>query len=116
MVTGSYASSLQGEPRLTHGIDLVVVIPPDAVDESQFSRKIRERVLGVDLVVSAPEDTILAKLRGAKLSGGSEKQYRDALRVYELQNDALDIEYIRKWVKQLGVETDWERIAREANI
>jgi hypothetical protein len=166
MVTGSYASSLQGEPRLTHDIDLVVVIPPAAVDNlsgnfpvpdfyldgeqirtairertmfsllhvpegdkvdfwmltsdpfdvSRFSRKIRERALGMDIIVSAPEDTILAKLRWAKLSGGSEKQYRDALRVYELQNELLDIDYIRKWVKKLGVETDWERIVREADV
>jgi hypothetical protein len=28
MLTGSYASSLQGEPRLTHDIDLVVAITP----------------------------------------------------------------------------------------
>lgn len=28
MLTGSYASSLQGEPRLTHDIDLVVAISP----------------------------------------------------------------------------------------
>jgi hypothetical protein len=32
MVTGSVASSLQGEPRATHDIDLVVTIPPAAVD------------------------------------------------------------------------------------
>ena len=31
MLTGSYASSLQGEPRLTHDIDLVVAITPSAV-------------------------------------------------------------------------------------
>jgi len=30
MLTGSYASSLQGEPRLTHDIDLVVAITPVA--------------------------------------------------------------------------------------
>jgi hypothetical protein len=30
MLTGSYASSLQGEPRLTHDIDLVVAITPSA--------------------------------------------------------------------------------------
>ncbi|HWE04314.1 MAG TPA: hypothetical protein VG326_18050 [Tepidisphaeraceae bacterium] len=28
MLTGSYASSLQGEPRLTHDVDLVVAITP----------------------------------------------------------------------------------------
>lgn len=30
MLTGSYASSLQGEPRLTHDIDLVVAMTPSA--------------------------------------------------------------------------------------
>jgi hypothetical protein len=166
MVTGSYASSLQGEPRLTHDIDLVVSIPPTAVntfigyfpppefhldrnlmtsairersmfsvmhvpegdkvdfwmltsdpfDESRFRRKLRERVLGMDLVVSAPEDTILAKLRWARLSGGSEKQYRDALRVYELQNEMLDVDYIREWAGKLDVESDWKRIVQEADV
>jgi hypothetical protein len=166
MVTGSYASSLQGEPRLTHDIDLVVTIPPGSVDalighfpapefhldgeqmkaallertmfsvlhvpegdkvdfwmltsdpfdDSRFSRKICERVLGMDLVVSAPEDTILAKLRWARLSGGSEKQYRDALRVYELQNEVLDLDYIREWSRKLGVGSDWMRIVQEADI
>ncbi len=88
----------------------------DPFDESRFRRKMRERALGMDLVVSAPEDSILAKLRWAKLSGGSEKQYHDALRVYELQNEGLDIAYIRKWVRMLGVEIDWERIVRDAVI
>jgi len=166
MITGSFASSLQGEPRLTHDIDLVVLIPPEAIDKltghfpapdyylegdqmkaairertmfsvlhiaegdkvdfwmmtpdpfdtSRFNRKIRESVLGVNLVVSAPEDTILAKLRWAKLSGGSEKQYRDALRVYEVQRDLLDLVYIQEWATTLGVEADWERIRREADV
>jgi hypothetical protein len=166
MVTGSYASSLQGEPRLTHDITLVVLIPSgaaetlighfpapefhldgdqmkaalrertmfsvlhvpegdkvdfwmltsDPFDESRFRRKLRERVLGMDLVVSAPEDTILAKLRWARLSGGSEKQYRDALRVYELQNEMLDVDYIREWAGKLDVESDWKRIVQEADV
>ncbi|MEX0715883.1 MAG: hypothetical protein WD066_04815 [Planctomycetaceae bacterium] len=32
MVTGSYASSLQGEPRATHDIDFLVDLPADRVD------------------------------------------------------------------------------------
>lgn len=31
MVTGSFASSLQGEPRLSHDIDLVVLLPPQSI-------------------------------------------------------------------------------------
>ncbi|MDP6625256.1 MAG: hypothetical protein QGG87_02230, partial [Nitrospinota bacterium] len=112
MLTGSFASSLQGYPRSTHDIDIVVdvyksaikklvdafpppdfyldeksiikainnrrmfnlihvtegdkvdfwVLTDDAFDESRFSRRIIEEVMGLKLQVSSPEDTILAKL------------------------------------------------------
>lgn len=64
--------------------------------------------------VSSPEDTILAKLRWAKLSGGSEKQFTDALRVYEVQYGKLNIDYLKQWVKKLKVESLWKRIVDEA--
>ncbi len=123
MTTGSVASSLQGQPRSTHDIDLVVhlstgqvdalvaafaspryYLAPEAIrdalqhrsmfnlldldegekvdfwlltdepfDQSRFARKERAEVFGISLHVSAPEDTILAKLRWAKLSGGSDE-------------------------------------------
>ena len=41
-------------------------------DRSRFARKYAEEVWGMRITVSSPEDTILAKLRWAKLSGGSE--------------------------------------------
>lgn len=164
MLTGSFASSLQGEPRLTHDIELVVVIqkatvpkllasfpPPDffldkdnveeaikaktmfsllnvvegdkvdfwpltddPFDVSRFRRKRREYALGMQLFVSSPEDTILAKLRWAKMSGGSEKQFRDSLRVYEVQHDSLDMNYLREWVAALGLDEYWIRLLKEA--
>jgi len=164
MVTGSVVSSLQGEPRSTHDIDLVVRLesravprllaafpPPDfflseaciqdairsqsmfnllqvsegekvdfwpltpePFDQSRFSRRCVEDVLGLRLSVSSPEDTILAKLRWAKLSGGSEKQFTDALRVYEVQCERLDQKYLEHWVKQLNVEVIWDQLKAEA--
>lgn len=65
---------------------------------------------------SSPEDTILAKLRWAKLSGGSEKQFTDALRVYEVQYGRLGIDYLEDWAKKLEVESLWERLVNEAEI
>jgi hypothetical protein len=164
MVTGSVASSLQGEPRATHDVDLVVALPlaaakelvkafppPDyylpeeaildairgrsmfnlisltegdkvdfwmltdePFDQSRFARKGVEEILGVKLQVSAPEDTILAKLRWAKLSGGSEKQFTDALRVYEMQRERLDLNYLTQWATRLGVEALWEQLKAAA--
>ena len=166
MVTGSVASSLQGEPRSTHDIDLVVAIQEpvvkkllgafpqsdfyldeesvlgainhhsmfslidinegdkvdfwmstdDPFDQARFLRRYEEEVLGIKLHISSPEDTILAKLRWAKLSGGSEKQFTDALRIYEVQLEKLDMEYLEKWVEKLEVESLWKRLKEEAEI
>ena len=124
MVTGSVASSLQGEPRATHDLDVVVairaedapallshfkrpqfyldehaileaietggmfnainledgdkidfwVLTEDAFDASRFARRITVDVFGTALKVSSPEDTILAKLRWSKLSGGARRR------------------------------------------
>ncbi len=164
MVTGSVASGLQGEARLTHDVDLVISLPtqmaeklaaafppPDfylseesihdalrnktmfnlisltqgdkvdfwilteePFDRSRFARRFVEEVFGMRLVVSAPEDTILAKLRWAKLYGGSEKQFTDALRVYEVQFGNLDQDYLDHWAKQLEVEPELKRLRAEA--
>ncbi|HEY2726654.1 MAG TPA: hypothetical protein VGI61_05745, partial [Parafilimonas sp.] len=113
MITGSIASSLQGEPRATHDIDIIVAITKSAknillnafpfpqyylsedailyaienksmfnlidtvegdkvdfwllteddFDTSRFSKKYEEDLFGLKMKVSAPEDTILSKLR-----------------------------------------------------
>jgi len=164
MITGSVVSSLQGEPRSTHDIDMLIAIqksvakrlveafaPPDfyldeenildaikrksmfnlidlntgdkvdfwiltdePFDQSRFLRKISEEFMGLKILISSPEDTILAKLRWAKLSAGSEKQFTDALRVYEVQYGKLDIDYLKQWVKRLNVESLWKRLVDEA--
>jgi uncharacterized protein (DUF1330 family) len=164
MITGSVVSSLQGEPRSTHDIDMVIAIKMPAAkrlaeaftspdfyldednildaikrqsmfnlidlntgdkvdfwiltdepfDQSRFLRKISEKFMGLKILISSPEDTILAKLRWAKLSGGSEKQFTDALRVYEVQYGKLDINYLEQWVKKLNLESLWKRLVDEA--
>jgi hypothetical protein len=166
MITGSVVSSLQGEPRSTHDIDLIIAIeksnahklvevfpPPDfyldeesilnaidrqsmfnliavkegykvdfwvltnaPFDQSRFSRKISEEFMGLKMQVSSPEDTILAKLRWTKLSGGSEKHFTDALRVYEVQHGKLDMNYLEYWAKKLDIVPLWKRLRDEAGI
>ncbi len=164
MITGSVVSSLQGEPRFTHDIDMVIAIqrsaakklaeafsPPgfyldedsileaigrqdmfnliditagdkvdfwiltgEPFDQSRFFRRISEEFMGIEMKVSTPEDTILAKLRWSKLSGGSEKQFTDALRVYEVQYGKLNMDYLGHWAKKLEVESLWKRLTDEA--
>jgi hypothetical protein len=164
MMSGSLVSSLQGEPRSTHDVDIVVAIrhssakplaaafpPPDyylteesildalrtnglfnlmdvnsgdkvdfwmltdqPFDVSRFKRKRIEDVLGMRLAVSAPEDTILMKLHWGKESGGSDRHFIDALRVYEVQYGLLDLEYLRNWAQTLGVSSLLDRIEEQA--
>jgi len=164
MVTGSVVSSLQGEPRSTHDIDLVVhmnansinallaafpannfylseqaiqdalnhrtmfnlldlaqgdkvdfwILTDEPFDQSRFHRKRVVEVLGLRLAISTPEDTILMKLRWAELSGGSLRQFNDALGVYEMQREILDLNYLNDWAKRLGVETSWNRLLAAA--
>jgi len=47
------------------------------------------------LFATISEDTILAKLRSAKLAV-SEKQIRDAVRVFEVQRKSIDVDYLNK--------------------
>ena len=81
------------------------MLTDEPFDRSRFTRRRTEEVLGLKLSVSSPEDTILAKLSWSKRSGGSEKQFSDALHVYEVQSANLDMEYLRRWAKDLGVES-----------
>jgi len=164
MLTGSVASSLQGQPRATHDIDMVIaveklnahelveafpspdfyldeksileaikshtmfnlielqsgdkvdfwILSEEAFDRSRFSRRYIEKFIDIDMYVSSPEDTILAKLRWAKLCGGSEKQFTDALSVFEVQYGKLDLDYINHWAKELDIKSLWKRITDES--
>jgi hypothetical protein len=90
------------------------LLTDEPFNRSRFSRRYAEEVLGIRVLVSTPEDTILAKLRWAKLSGGSEKHLTDALRVYEVQYGILNLKYLREWVDALGLGDLWRRLQGEA--
>ncbi len=167
MLTGSVVSSLQGEPRATHDIDIVIAIrsapgeaiswlkavfpgpefyldedaartaiatrgmfnlidmregdkvdfwllTDDAFDQMRFARRAVEEFEGTRLAVSRAEDTILMKLKWAAISGGSEKQFTDAVRVYEVQYGRLDQAHLDMWAERLGVVALLARLRAEA--
>jgi len=89
------------------------ILTDDPFDQSRFARKYEEKMSGLSMKVSRPEDTILMKLRWANLSGGSEKQLTDALRVYEVQFGKLDLAYIESWTEPLQVKELWEKLQEE---
>jgi len=161
MLTGSLVSSMQGEPRATHDIDLVVTVTPESVkqllqefsaecyyfdipaaqaaveqggmfnilsntgdkvdiwtltdsefDQMRFSRRQSIEFLGRSIKVSSPEDTILMKLLWSKQNGGSAKQLYDASRVYDLQQDSLDLDYLETWMDKLDLQSEFVALQR----
>ncbi|MGH7278423.1 MAG: hypothetical protein ACREJG_07005 [Candidatus Rokuibacteriota bacterium] len=46
--------------------------------------------------------------------GGSEKQFVDALRVYEVQHGRLDEAYLERWAATLGLADSLRRLRAEA--
>ena len=85
-------------------------------DKSRFSRRQKDKFFDLEVYISAPEDTIIQKLLWAKLSGGSKKQYEDALSVYELQYGKLDVEYMDSWSKELNLENSYRKMILEAEV
>jgi len=90
------------------------MLTDDPFDRSRWERRQRELVLALGTWVSSPEDTILAKLRWARLAGGSEKHVTDALRVYEVQYPTLDRTYLDRWAVALGVDNLWRQLLSRA--
>lgn len=83
-------------------------------DQIRFARRYKETIDGISVYALKPEDTIIAKLQWAKLSGGSEKQLRDALRVYEVQYKNLDGAYLHLWTDKLQLHKEWKVILDNA--
>lgn len=90
------------------------ILRDDDFDRSRFARRRSETISAGEIVVSSPEDVILAKLYWSVLSGGSEKQFQDARHVCEVQWESLDRQYVEEWVARLGLESLWRRLLREA--
>lgn len=164
MLTGSMVSSAQGEPRMTHDIDILVrldraqaaklsiefdragfyisdaavhaavaqhgmfnvlqtatgqkidfyMLPEDEYEQTRFARRTTVVVAGEDVFATTAEDTILSKLRWAKLSGGSERQMGDARRVYEVQAPQLDRAYLEAWIQRLDLGELWNELLTSA--
>jgi len=86
--------------------------------QSQLARA-QKQTFSTDPEVSArfssAEDTILSKLEWYRLGGEvSERQWRDVLGVLKTRAGALDLDYLRKWAKELKVSDLLEQALAES--
>ena len=75
---------------------------------SEFARRYETTMLGVSVAIATAEDTVVAKLEWSKTSGGSERQRRDVAGILEMNDASLDVAYIERWVRELGLEHEWD--------
>ena len=76
-------------------------------DRAQFERR-RATQLSAEprriAYLSSPEDTVLAKLEWYRRGGEvSDRQWRDLVSVLRVQQDRLDLAYLRQWAGELDV-------------
>ena len=91
------------------------IIPPvDEFHEEEFHRRRPIDVGGLQLSVVSPEDIVIAKLLWAK-AGESERQIEDAGTVVRSQGADLDVAYVERWVRKLGIEVQWLRARARAD-
>lgn len=81
----------------------------DEFARMRFARRRQVRVLGLDMCLSSPEDTIVTKLDWFKKSD-IDKHFSDAQGVYRIQKGTLDEEYITRWCERKSLAELWCRI------
>ena len=68
--------------------------------QAEFERRTTAKLGDVELSLATAEDVLIAKLEWAKLTE-SERQLEDAAGILRVQGDALDDQYVEKWVDAL---------------
>jgi hypothetical protein len=76
----------------------------------EFRRRQALTLLGVPVFVASAEDTIVAKLEWSLLGGGSERQRRDVAGILETAAGSIDMPYVERWVRDLGLEVEWDTV------
>ena len=79
------------------------ILSSDPIDRLSFSRRRNETIMGIEVALASPEDTILAKLRWSEMSGGSIQQQHDVREIIRHQRESLDVSYLRTQANQIGI-------------
>ncbi len=86
----------------------LIIRKQTAFSVEEFRRRRKQKLLGKELYVLSPEDSILSKLVWAKESH-SEQQYNDVMRILDACAESLDMKYLNQWAKTLKVENDLKK-------
>ena len=77
----------------------------------EFQRRQKIKMSGADLWILSPEDAILSKLEWSK-DRDSTQQFQDALGIAIIHIERLDMDYLNKWAKELGIESSLQKLLK----
>jgi hypothetical protein len=81
----------------------------------EFQRRRKVNLHGVLLFMTTAEDAIISKLEWAKM-GQSRRQIDDVAAILSIQWNVLDRSYLKKWIGELSLQTEWEDARRVAGM
>ena len=90
-------------------IDLIP-LKEDSYEIEKFNNRVKMNFQDREIYVISPEDLIISKLLWSKSAGGSERQIRDCESIYRLNSENLDLDYLKKWVKTLDIEKEFDKL------
>lgn len=94
----------------TNGWKIDLIVRHDRpFSRTEFDRRRRTLIEGVDVDVATAEDVVLSKLEWARL-GASERQLRDVGAVITAVGAELDWAYLEFWSERLDVVDDLQRV------
>lgn len=90
-----------------------IILKPRPFSESEFSRRRPAELYHVPVIVATAEDVLVAKMEWAKL-GESARQIEDAAGILKSKMSSLEMAYVEKWVRELGLDTQWQAVRAAA--
>jgi hypothetical protein len=93
----------------------LIILKRTAYSQEAFHRRIPVTMGSVALFVARAEDTILSKLEWAHM-GSSLRQIEDVVGILKTQGGAVDRAYIEKWVRELGLSSEWYQARQRAGV
>ena len=84
---------------------------------TQRRRSVEIDEQGTEVLVTSPEDIILHKLLWYREGGHvSDRQWRDALGVLQVQGERLDRAYLEEMAEELGISDLFEELLQESGL
>lgn len=80
-----------------------------------FERRTSADIDGVPVVAATAEDVVVSKLEWAQM-GGSSRQIEDVAGILKERRELLDLNYIEKWVMNLGLAEQWAAARNSAGL